>query len=340
MLHIGIDMHKRFSEVTVIDDTGKLVSRRKLFHDNHEVMREYFAQYGTDVMVTVEATRSWYWLYELLESQSIPVKLAHPLKVRVIAEAKLKNDKVDAWVLAHLERLDFLPEAYIPPRDIRDLREALRYRVALVRSRAIFKNRVHAILDKLGINHKFTDVFGKAGLEFLKTVELRPIYRQALDGYLTIIEFLDRKIDEATKLLRKLLKPDPRVELLKTVPGVGELTAYLLLCEIGDIKRFPSHKKLCSYAGITPTIRESAGHRFEGRITKQGNRYIRWAIVEAAQFAPRQDPALLAFFARLEDRRGPRKARVAVARKLLIAVWQVLTHGVEYRCNCLSRYHA
>ena len=340
MLHIGIDMHKRFSEVAVIDDAGKLISRYKLYHDSHEAMREYFAQFGTDVMVTVEATRNWYWLYELLESQGIPVKLAHPLKVRVIADAKLKNDKVDAWVLAHLERLDFLPEAYIPSREIRDQREVLRYRISLVRARAIFKNRVHAILDKLGINHKYTDLFGKGGLEFLKTVELRPIYRQALDGYLSIIEFLDQKIDEVTKQLRTILKPDPRAKLLISIPGVGELTAYLLICEIGDIQRFSSDKKLCNYAGITPTIRESAGHRWEGHITKQGNRYIRWAMVEAAQFAPKQDPALFAFHQRLADRRGPKKARVAVGRKLLTAVWHVLTEGVEYRCNCLSKYHA
>ena len=339
MLHIGIDMHKWFSEIAVVNDAGQTVVRRNLAHDNRQAMLDFFAQYRTDAIATIEATRNWYWLYELLESMGIPVKLAHPLKVRVIAEAKLKNDRIDAWVLAHLERLDFLPEAYIPPREIRDQREALRYRISLVRARAIFKNRVHAILDKLGISHKFTDLFGVAGLEFLKTVELRPIYRQALDGYLAILDFLERKIEEATKALRAILKPDPRTKRLRTIPGVGELTAYLLMCEIGDIKRFPVDKKLCNYAGITPIIRESAGHRWEGHITKQGNRYIRWGMVEAAQLAPKQDPALLAFYDRLADRRGPKKARVAVARKLLIAVWHVLTNGEDYRCNCLSKYH-
>jgi transposase len=340
MLHIGIDMHKHFSEVAVLDDAGKVIDRCRLFHDNREAMTRFFAQYSGKATATVEATRNWYWLYELLESLNIEVKLAHPLKVKLIAEAKLKNDKVDPWVLAHLERLDFLPEAYIPTREIRDVREALRYRISLVRARAVFKNRVHAILDKLGVMHKYTDIFGKQGLEFLKTTELRPIYRKAMNGYLDIIDFLNRKIDEATKELQTSLKPDPRVKPLLTVPGVGELTAYLLLCEIGDIKRFPVGKKLCNYAGITPVIRESAGHRYEGHITKQGNRYIRWAMVEAAQFAPKQDPALLAFFERIADRRGRKKARVAIARKLLTAVWHVLTENTEYRCNCLSKYHA
>jgi transposase len=338
MLHIGIDMHKRFSEVAVLDDAGKVIARQTLHHDNRERMIDFFAKFGPDATATVEATRNWYWLYELLESQKLAVKLAHPLKVRVIAEAKVKNDKIDAWVLGHLERLGFLPEAYIPGREVRDQREALRYRISLVRARAMFKNRVHAILDKLGITHKFTDLFGRTGLEFLQTVELRPIYRQELDGYLAVIEFLEVKIAEATKLIRAILKPDPRVKLLMTIPGIGELTAYLLLCEIGDIKRFPTAKKLCGYAGITPIVRESADHRWQGRITKQGNRYIRWSIVEAAQVAPRQDSALLAFYDRLAERRGPKKARVAIGRKLLVAVWQVLTYEQEYRYNSLAKY--
>lgn len=340
MLHIGIDMHKRFSEVAVIDDSGKVISRRRLYHDSQEAMREYFAQFGTDGMVTIEATRNWYWLYELLESQGIPVKLAHPLKVRIIADAKLKNDRVDAWALAHLERLDFLPTAHILPREVRDQREALRYRISLVRARATFKNRVHAILDKLGITHEFSDIFGKDGLKFLQTVELRPIYRQAMDGYLKILDFLNRRIAEATRALRMIQQSDPRVKLLTSIPGIGELTAYLLLCEIGDIQRFPTDKKLCNYAGITPTIRESAGHRWEGRITKEGNRYIRWAMVEAAQLAPAKNPALAAFFGRIAHRRGRKKARVAVARKLLTAVWHILTYGAEYHYNRLSWYHA
>jgi transposase len=339
MLHIGIDMHKRFSEIAVLDDAGVVVIRQKLTHDYREQMIAFFAQFGLGAIATVEATRNWYWLYELLENQHLPVKLAHPLRVRIIADAKVKTDKIDAYQLANLERINCLPEAYIPPREVRDQREALRYRISLVRARAMFKNRVHAILDKLGIIHKFTDRFGVAGLEFLKTVALRPIYRQELNGYLAILEYLEGKIAEATKLVRTLLKPDSRVKLLTTAPGIGELTAYLLLSEIGEIARFGTARKLCCYAGITPSVRQSAEHRWEGHITKEGNRYIRWGIVEAAQQAPRQDAALCAFYDRLAERRGPKKARVAVGRKLLIAVWHILTYQQEYRYNYLASHH-
>ena len=337
MIHVGIDMHKHFSEAVVLDDTGKVVSRRRLYHENRESLVKFFSGLGPDAIVTVEATRSWYWLYELLESLNLPVKLAHPLKVRLIADAKLKNDKIDAWTLAHLERLGFLPESFIPPREVRDQREALRCRLALVRARAMFKNRIHAVLDKLGIRHKYTDLFGVAGLEFLKRVELRPIYRAEVNSYLAALEFLETQIAEATRLIRSLLKPDPRVKLLTVIPGIGELIAYLLLSEIGDIQRFPRAKKLAGYAGIVPVVRESAEHRFQGRITKQGNRYIRWAIVEAAQLAPRQDPALYAFHERIAEKRGPKKAGVAVGRKLLVAVWNVLTYGQAYRYGYLAQ---
>jgi len=339
MLHVGIDMHKRFSQVTVMDDAGRVVYSGKLMHDRRDAMAEFFRRLGPDAVVTIEATRGWYWLYEFVEAFGIQVKLAHPLGVRVIAAAKVKNDKIDSRMLAYLERGGLLPESYIPPREVRDQREALRYRIAQVRIRAILKNRVHAILDKLGISHKYTDLFGLAGLAFLKTVEMRQVYRQELDGYLATIEYLDGKIKEATQAIRVLLKPDPRVKLLMTIPGVGELTAYLLLSEIGDIKRFATARKLCSYAGITPIVRESAGHRWEGHISKTGSRYIRWAIVEAAQLAPRQDAALLEFYGRIGKRRGPKRARVAVGRKLLVAVWQVLTYEQEYRYNCLATYH-
>jgi transposase len=339
MLHVGIDMHKHFSEATAVDDAGKVIVHQKLFHDNREQMVEFFSRLPPDSVATVEATRNWYWLYELIENQKLGVKLAHPQKVRLIAEAKTKTDKIDAWTLAQLERTGFLPEAYIPPREVRDQREALRCRIALVRARAMFKNRIHAILDKLGIGHKFTDLFGKAGLAFLKKVELRPIYRLELNCYLDVLDYLEQKVDEATKMIRDLLKPDPRVKLLMTIPGIGELTAYLLLSEIGDIKRFKNAKKLASYVGIVPRVRQSAEHCWQGRITKEGNSYMRWAIVEAAQLAPRQDPALMVFFQRIEKKSGAKKGRVAVGRKLLVAVWYVLTYGQEYRYGYLANDH-
>jgi transposase len=331
MLHVGLDLHKRFSTVTVMDDNGTVLERDKLYHDDRARLTEFFRRLAGKAVVTVEATRNWYWLYELLEELGVTVKLANARKVRLIAEARLKSDKVDPGSLAQLERTGFLPEAYIPPRAIRDNREYLRYRLTLVRLRTGLKNKVHALLDKLGISHPFADLFCLAGRQFLSQLKLRPVYQEELTNYLALMDDMGCRIVTVTKEIQRQLKPDPRAKLLMTIPGIGHLTAYLLLNEIGDIKRFPTPGKLCAYGGIVPIVRQSADHRWQGHITQEGNRYIRWALIESACVAPSKDYALGSFHRRLKVRRGNLKARVAVARKLLVAVWHVLTYEESYK---------
>jgi transposase len=226
MFYIGLDMHKKFSGVEVMDEEGQAIDQRVLYHDDQEKIREYFSHIGQDGTVTLEATRNWYWLFELLEEEGLRVKLAHPSKVRLIAEVRIKTDSIDASTLAHLERTGYLPEAYIPSRDVRDNRELLRYRLSLVRIRTSLKNRIHAI---------------------------------------------DEILKGITKRIQTSLEKDPQAELLMSIPGISYLTAHLLLCEIGDIQRFPSAKRLCSYAGIVPGTHQSADHIWHGPITKQGN---------------------------------------------------------------------
>jgi transposase len=300
-------------------------------------MVEFFNQFAGEDVVTLEATRSWYWLYELIEAQGIGVKLANPYGVRLIADAKIKTDKIDAKILAKLELAGLLPEAHIPPRDVRDQREWLRYRANLVHDRSRCKNRIHAVMDKLGISHEYTDLFGVKGLEFLKTIELREAYRHEVSEYLELVVLLDGKIKAATRHIHGILKSDPRARWLLTVPGVGEIITYLLLSEIGDISRFPSARKLCSHAGLVPSVRQAGDHVWQGHITRQGNRYIRWGIVEAAHVAPSQDPALYALYGRLKHRRGPKKARVAVARKLLSIMRAMLETGELFNEELVCR---
>jgi len=339
MVHIGLDMHKQFSAVAVLDDAGAVLERCTLHHDDPTKLAEYFGRLGGDGTVTMEATRGWYWLADLIESEGLTVKLAHPAKVRLIADARIKTDKIDAWVLAHLERLGFLPESYIPPQEVRDRRELLRYRLGLVSLTTGLKNRVHALLAKLGIMSRQTDLFGKSGREFLAGLKLRDVYRRVLDGWLATIDFLACEVKRVTSELRAELKEDFRAELLKSTPGVGVLTAYLLLAEIGDIGRFSSAKRLCSYAGLVPRTYQSGGKNWQGGITRQGNRYIRYAMVEAAQVATRKDAALDLFYQRLKREKGAGKARVAVARKLLVAVYHILKRSEPYRYGHLARIH-
>lgn len=331
MVHVGIDMHKSVSQIEVMDDEGSVLDQRRLSHQSPEQLKKYFCQYGGEGVATLEATRNWYWMYELLEGCGLSVKLAHPLKVKLIAESRIKTDKIDAHVLAQLERTGFLPQSYIPSREVRDQREQLRYRLCLVKIRSGIKNRVHALLDKLGIAHPFSDLFGKSGRRFLELLELREVYRRELDGYLALLSHLDQSIKAVEQSIRQSLKNDSRADLLMTVPGISHLTAYLLLSEIGEITRFKSDKHLCSYAGLVPSLHQSGSRRYQGHLTGQGNKYIQWVLVEAVTHAVRQDWHLARFYQRLKRAKGSGQARVACARKLLVSVYFILSRGEPYK---------
>lgn len=331
MIHVGLDMHKHFSKIEAMDDFGRVLQKTTLYHDNKEAIHQYFRSLDKPVIVAMEATRSWYWLYELMIEEGVDVKLAHPYKTKLIGEAKIKTDSIDAHVLAQLERTGFLPESYIPPKPIREQRELLRYRLMLVTIRVKFKNRIHDIVDKLGIVHPYSDLFGTSGIAFLNSLSLPGVYQEELHRCLDTLRFLDQKIKEAEKDMKAILKVDPRAELLITIPGVSHLTAYLLLSEIGDINRFPSSEKLCAYGGIIPSTHQSGEKSYHGSITKEGNKYIRWALVEAAQKASRKDPALFVFYEKLKRNKGSGVALVAVARKLLTSVYHILKKGEPYR---------
>ncbi len=338
MLHVGLDVHKHFSQVAVTGDSGELVDTRKLHHVDKSSITDYFSGLPTPLTITMESTRNWYWLYELLEEYG-EVKLANASKVRLIAEARIKTDKVDARTLTHLERTGFLPTSYIPPREVRDRRELYRYRMSLVSIRSGVRNRIHALLDKLGVFHPYSDLFSVRGREFLGSLRLRDSYQRVLDGYLRLHDWVDGLEKEMRVEIKGTIREDPRAKRLMTIPGIGVLNSYLLLAEIGEIGRFSSAKRLLSYASLVPRTRQSAEHLWQGPVGRKGNLYIKWAMVEAAQKAIVKDPALAAFYERLVRKHGKAKARVAVAAKLLKAVYYVLKRDEDYRFNSLSTVH-
>jgi transposase len=170
-MYIGIDLHKKYSVVTTMDINGNIINQKRVEH-NSKALDNFLSSINENDNIAMEATINWYYFYELLESKTKNIALAHPAKTRIIAEAKVKNDKVDSKMLAHLLRTNLLPKAYIPSRETRDLRELLRYRASLVRFRTQIKNKIHAILSKNGTNSPYSDLFGKAGMVFLKQIEL------------------------------------------------------------------------------------------------------------------------------------------------------------------------
>jgi transposase len=244
---VGIDLHRRRSQVAIIDEQGQLTLQKRIVTD-----RETFSELLGDpdgAHVALEATYGWEWLAELLEEAGFDVHLAHPLRTRAIAAARVKTDAVDARTLAHLLRTGLLPEAYIAPPELRDLRDLLRHRATLVHLRTSIKNRVHALLARQGILPEHSELFGTAGREYLATLELPDGPRRRLDSLLALISDFDREVTQTTSEIDQRAKADERVKLLCQIRGIGRYTALLIIAEVGEVKRFPTAKHCASGPG-------------------------------------------------------------------------------------------
>ena len=326
---VGIDLHRRRSQVAIIDEHGELTLQKRI-----PTGRETFTELLGDresTHVALEATYGWEWLAELLEEAGFDVHLAHPLRTRAIAAARVKTDAVDAKTLAHLLRTGLLPEAYIAPSELRDLRDLLRHRATLVHLRTSIKNRVHALLARQGILPEHSDLFGKAGREYLASLQLPDGPRRRLDSLIALICDFDREITQTTSEIDQRAKADERVKLLCQIRGIGRYTALLIIAEVGEVKRFPTAKHLCQWAGLTPTVRSSDGKARLGHISRQGSTILRWALCEAAQHVPSGGGPLRAQYERIAKRRGSKIARVAVARQILTLCYYGLRDD-EIRC--------
>ena len=330
MNSVGIDLHRNRSHIAVIDEQGELTLSKRIVN-GREAFLELLGGLEGESQIAVEATYGWEWLAELLEDSGYDLHLAHPLRTRAIAAARVKTDAVDAKTLALLLRADLLPEAYVAPRELRDLRELLRHRIALTAMRSALKNRVHAILAKHGITREHSDLFGKGGRQFLAALELREAPRARLDSLIALICDFDREIEATSKEIDQRAKADDRVEVLTQIRGIGPYTAMLIIAEVGEISRFPDARHLCAWAGLTPTVRSSDGRARLGHISRQGSPALRWALVEAAQKCTTGGGPLREQFERIAKRRGRKIAKVAVARQILTLSYYGLRDG-EIRC--------
>jgi transposase len=342
MFYIGCDQHKYFCQVAVLDEDGHMVCEQKLYHNDREALKQYFLGMPPGTLMAMEASGFETWLSDFVQSLGIEVRLSHPLKTRAIAEAKIKTDKVDAKILAQLLYSDLLPQAYLAPPEVRRARYLLRFRLCLNRYRSSLKNRIYAFLHSLGIRSpEVSDLFGAEGRTFLGGLQLGAGYQDALEGYLRLLDATELRIDSMQKKLKTLSKESPESRLLQTIPGIGVLLSQLVVAEIGDIRRFASAEKLCSYAGLVPSVHQSGQRLYRGPCPKQGNKFLRWAMVEAAQVACRKDPLLKDFYERIKFKKGSQKATVAVARKLMVIVFQILVKNEPYHypvCAGQARY--
>ena len=331
--YLGIDLHLKNSYLVLLDQSGKQVDGCHL--QTSELVSYVKDHVPPETCAVLEATRNWAYFYDELSALVTDVKLAHPKELKAISSAAVKTDRIDATVLAHLARMNYLPVAYAAPKDVRDLRQYTRHREELVNLRTQAKNRVHAVFAQYQIAYPKSDLFGKGGRKFLDAYldKVRPSAKYVLENQLALIDCLDELIEETVLAQRKALNAKQKQiqRLLMSIPGVGAIHATTILAEIGEIERFPRAKSLCNWAGLTPRIRNSDQVIRHGHISKQGSPHLRAAMTQAAAVASYRNKYWKNVHDKLVPRCSKKGAKVAVARRLLTTVFYVWSRQEAYR---------
>jgi transposase len=285
-------------------------------------------EFGGPVAAAIESMNGARFVHDQLELHGWRVEIADAVKVKGFAPLACKTDRIDAWVLAELSRRDLVPSIWLPTPGIRAERERARWRLHLVRHRTALKNRIHATLLTFGHPCPVSDLFGAAGRRLLDSLALPEPWAADVVAALRLIDLLDGEIDDCEAALRRLGAEHAYVPLLMTAPGIGWVLGYTIAAEIGDIGRFATPKKLVGYTGLCPSVDQSGGHDWRGELAKNGPKYLRWALIEAATHAARH-PVYAERYQRTKTRlgkqRGAKVARVDIARKLAEAIWWMLT---------------
>lgn len=327
--YVGIDLHRRRSVFVRMTPDGTVLERSRVENSAMAFAAE-IGKAGPSPEVVLEATLGWYWAADVLAENGAVVHLAHPLGVKAFGYQRVKKDETDAQLLADLLRMGRLPESWIAPPALRELREMVRHRHGLVGARTNAKLQVHAVLAKQGVVVVLSDLFGVAGNLVLDELCLDAPYQARVESMRRLVALHNAEIAALDTAIHRRLADDKAYEALQTIPGVGRTLAAVFVAEIGDITRFQRPGQLASWAGMTPRHHESDTTIRRGRITKQGSRLVRWAAMEAAT-GPRGPVFLKADYRRLAARRGKMIAKVAAGRKLLTLVFYGMRDG-EVRC--------
>lgn len=334
----GIDYHKSFSLVTVGNEAGEVITQCRLPNDRIAI-KQFFANYPTAICA-VESCRGYEWFVDYLQELGHTVHLVNAYKAKLIAQSKCKTDKIDSRILMQLLAKDFLPTCYQPSPAERRLRERLRWRAHLVRYATRMKVRIHSILDKENAGLSAPQLFSAEGRNFLKDLQLSGERKVLLNEHLSMLEFFEKQIAAEDSWVKQAVKANSNAKLLTTIPGIGNLTALVILAELGDINRFKTTKQVVSYAGLAPSIRSSANTCYVGPLTKQGSKMLRWMLIQSAWVAVRTCPQLGMSFAAVKSRNGKNPGAVSVARKLLKIAYRVLRDQKPFNAALVSNKSA
>ncbi len=329
MNYIGMDIHKQFTVAVVKDEQGNKLAEDK-FTNSEENFGSFMRQYKPEeTRIVIESTCVWEYIYEILEAKNYEVKLANPSKTKAIAFARIKTDSVDANTLADLLRANLIAESYIPPKEIRRLREITRERRTFVKQTTQIKNRIHAILIKRGIEIP-TATLCKSTLLWIRD---KFEDDTSMLHYMNLLEYHTTELKSVDATIKNLAEENSNAKLLITIPGIASIRAMDLVAEIGEIKRFPTADKLCSYAGLVPAIRQSGNTLRFGSLIKQSSKSLKGTLIEASWNLVRtkESNLLQEFYKKLAKKKGKQKAICATARKLCCVIHAMLKNKEEFR---------
>jgi transposase len=320
------------------DGELRVLERARLDHSDREKMLRWLSRQPPGTPVAMEGAFGWQWVADFLIEAGFDPRLGHPPKIKALSGGEAKCDRRDADRCGRLQLQNTFPECYLAPPEVRRIRERTRFRQALVGARTEAKNRVQALLHRLGILHDFSDLFGNKGRRWLKELTLEDAYRNSLDGWLSVIDELEKQVGEIEAWMNANLVEDTLIRNLRSIPGIGLILAHVIRAEIGELTRFADRRSLSAYAGLAPLSDDSADRHGKRHISRYCNHTLRWSFIEAAAGAlkSKEFPERLR---KLHNRltRGNKcnknVAKVAVARELCELVYVIWKKGTAYLEN-------
>ncbi len=322
---VGIDWATRRARWCAVTEAGALIDEGWAPADE-DGLASLIVRLGADAVACLEMMSGAAWVRDQLQAGGWTVLIADARKAKAVGSLAAKTDKLDARVLAELARRDLVPQVHVPTFADRELKERLRRRMHMVRLRTAAINRAHGVLSQFGVTLAFKRLRDPDAEEFLIARGIPEVWRRSIAESVAIVAMLNQRLIPLEQELGPLARTDPRVELLITIPGVGDLLGLTIASEIGDISRFPSARKLIGYSGLTPRVYQSGQKSRTGKLSRTGSTMLRWAAIEAAQQAWRPNNPWHQLYLDVKQRCGGKgnPAKAAVARKVLIAAWHVL----------------
>jgi len=333
---IGLDIHKKSCQATVLDERGDIIERRRF--DSRTDAIKAFIQEHQDSKVALEATGMFEHFYKTIRSCGVQVVVANPLKTRLIADAKVKTDKVDSLILAQLMYADMLPESYVADDETRAVRKDVRERLLMKKISTSLKNHIYAEFLRRGIEYKDGILGSKIGRKWAKKTLAEPRLDQAFE----LLESTEASIAVFNKdRLLPVFERNEQAKIIASIVGIGYYSSLTIAAELGDISRFSNTDKVVSYCGLNPGVIQSGQHAKYGHITKTGPRSLRWILIEAANMhllhcRNKKHCKLCLFYHRISERRGENIAIVAMAAKMVRIIYWMLKLNKPYMSQGLE----